>query len=213
MVSLFLRRCLRIIHASAPATSGLLIFSGSPLTDFALHLRHLPRFIGFIAQDTRELLPLSHIIDTPPIAGSALDAGIHTPASAVQVAITPDYVARDRTAHSFPCIFYLHSTLGFVNPQLVSLHRLRCFRISLASHLASFPPPPVCSTWMAALRSQGRPGVVQTEDIDEQHKRKNIKTAAKPRLYGRLEGRSRIFIHQPLLPAWLGRFSAGSPGG
>lgn len=159
-------------------TSGLPVSSGSPLNEFVLHPRHLPRFIGSLAQDTRALFPAPHH-RYPPIAGSAVDAGIHTPASAVQVAITPDYVARDRTAHSFPCIFYLHSTLGFVNPQLVSLHRLRCFRISLASHLASFPPPPVCSTWMAALRSHGRPGVVQTEDIDEQEEKEEYQDCRK----------------------------------
>ena len=69
-------------------TSGLPVSSGSPLNEFVLHPRHLPRFIGSLAQDTRALFPAPHH-RYPPIAGSAVDAGIHTPASAVQVAITP----------------------------------------------------------------------------------------------------------------------------
>ncbi|KAM5533775.1 hypothetical protein V8D89_012550 [Ganoderma adspersum] len=128
---------------SAPVTSGLPVSSGSPLNDFALHPRHLPRLLAH-SNRTPARFPLPHTIDTRLLLGQP-SAPAFIPRRRRYRSLSPSTTSRVRappTPYSLPCIFYLHSTLGFVDPQLVSLHQLRCFRISIASHLPTFPPPP-----------------------------------------------------------------------
>lgn len=125
--------------------------------------------------------PYPHTIDTRLLLGlpSALAFIPHRRRSRSPLASTTSRVRVPPTP-SFPCISYPHSTLGFVALNLCHYIGLfACSRISTASHFVPFPPPPICSTRVAAPRSRGRLGVVQTEDIDEQEEKEEYQDCSK----------------------------------
>ncbi|OSD05194.1 hypothetical protein PYCCODRAFT_1296963 [Trametes coccinea BRFM310] len=105
-------------------------------------------------------------IDTLPIAGSAVGAGIHTPSSVAPGLSSVTSVSDETTALPIlPCIFYLDSTRLASRSISLCHYNIKCMLSHLVLHrispLLSPPPPPICSTRTAADIHRRTPGVVQ----------------------------------------------------
>ena len=103
--------------------------------------------------------------------------------------------------------------------------RLQLFTCALPSspspllhshHPLLLPPPPPLLHHLLYLdgtpRLYCRPALYKQTDIDEQEENEETKTAVKPRLYGRLEGRSCVFIHPPPGSHWRDDLQRVRPG-
>ena len=143
---------------------GLIILSTSSSTPHK-HQRHLgflfswalhsststhgtTRFIGYIEQDILAFFFLSlpsPIIDTPPIAGLAVGAGIHTPSPVARDLLDPRLrrARGGRPSDRFP-VYLIPTRIGLfsISPCVITSRLPACFRTSTASHFPRSPPPP-----------------------------------------------------------------------
>ncbi|RDX45111.1 hypothetical protein OH76DRAFT_1020761 [Lentinus brumalis] len=136
LVSLFLRRCLRLPHQHQRHL-GLRFFR-------ALHSSTsfhgiFPRSIGYIDQDILALVPSLPNIDTPTIAGSAVGAGIHSPSSAARDLPGPRLrrARGGRPSQTFR-VYLIHTRLA--SSTCVITSRLACMLSHL--HRIAIPPSP-----------------------------------------------------------------------
>ena len=186
---------------SAPATFGLPVLSGSTLIDFLdphgihpglrLHRTgHLRVFIFPYSHPPQHRYPAYCWVSHRRWHSYPTARGVRPSGSRL--------VAVERTAQPDPSRVYLIALVsGLFSVQLVSLHRLTCMLSHL--HRIAFPPLPSPSPSSANLLYpvvavfHAAPALYNRR-YRRARRKTNTSTASKPRLYGRLEGRSRVFI-------------------